>query len=316
MGNKKKHLTGEERFLIQKCLEAGDSYRVIATRLSRGVSTISQEVAAQGGRNGYSAEKAHHHAYLQQYWKKRDCMKVALTPFLCRFVEEKLRTHWSPERIAGHLKRSHLSYASPKAIRKFAHSRTLESYLYRRGKRHVVKTHSNIRWQNERVFVDDHRCVREGYGHWEGDFIVSCKSAEVLLVLVERETKETIIRLLPNRTNALVRKIIVAALSGKTVHSLTVDNDVAFVKHAALAGALRVPVYFARPFRSTDKALVENTNRWIRWFIPKKTNLAFVSKEKVAEIEEWFNSVPRQCLGFATSREVVLLQTLSKGCSY
>ena len=316
MANKKGHLTEEERFLIEKCLKAGDSYREIARRLLRGLSTVGEEISNNGGRLRYDAENAHHRAYLKQHWKKRDCMKVALDSFLAKFVEEKLRVRWSPERIAGYLRKHQKPYASPKAIRKFASSRGLESCLYRRGKVHVSKENSNIAWLYERIFVDDPRCVRDGYGHWEGDFIVSGKSTAALLVLVERTTKDTIIRWLPNRKNALVRKTIESALKNKIVHSLTVDNDIAFVQHRQLSGAICAPVYFARPFRSTDKALVENTNRWVRWFIPKKTNLSEVSKEKVLAIEEWFNNVPRQCLGFATSREMVSLHTLTIGCSY
>ena len=316
MANKKGHLTAEERFFIETCLEAGDSYREIAKHLPRGISTISQEVAENGGRLRYDAKKAHQRAYLKQHWKKRDCMKVALDSFLSKFVEEKLRKRWSPERISGFLEKHRHPYASPKAIRKFACSRGLESYLYRRGKLHVSKENVGIKWLQERIFVDDPRCIRNGYGHWEGDFIVSSRSTAVLLVLVERMTKDTVLRWLPNRNNARVRRTILHALGAKTVHSLTVDNDIAFTQHPELADAIKAPVYFARPYRSTDKALVENTNRWVRWFIPKKTNLADVSKEKILAIEEWFGSVPRQCLNFATSREMVSLQELKIGCSY
>jgi len=289
---------------------AGDSYRQIARRLTRGVSTISEEVSDNGGRDWYDAQKAHRRSHLSQYLKKKDCMKVALDDFLAKFVEKKLRKRWSPERISGYLKKEKKPYASPKAIRKFAFSRGLESYLYRRGKPHVSKENSGIEWLTERVFVDDPRCVRDGHGHFEGDFIVSSKSTAVLLVLVERVTKETIIRWLPNRKNALVRRVIKAALYGKTVRSLTVDNDIAFVQHQELTDTINAPIYFARPYRSTDKALVENTNRWIRWFVPKKTNISDVSKEKVLAIEEWFRTVPRQCLGFATSGDMVLLQNI------
>jgi transposase, IS30 family len=316
MANKKGHLTAEERFFIGTCLKAGDSYRDIARRLPRGLSTIAEEVSENGGRARYDAGKAQHRAYLKQHWKKRDCMKVALDPFLAKFVEGKLRAHWSPERISGWLEKRERPYASPKAIRKFARSRGLESYLYRRGKPHAPKEDKSIEWLSERVFVDDPRCIRDGYGHWEGDFIVSSKSAAVLLVLVERTTKDTIIRWLPNRRNALVRRMISSALRGKAVRSLTVDNDIAFIQHPELADAIKASVYFARPYRSTDKALVENTNRWVRWFVPKRTDLKDVSKEKVAAIEEWFNTVPRQCLDFSTSREMVSLADIKNGCSY
>lgn len=281
------------------------------------MSTVSEEIGRNGGKEAYDARRAHHRSYLRQYRKKRECKKVAMSSFLARFVDEKLRARWSPERIAGHLRRSRKEYASPKAIRKFTYSRGLESCLYRRGKAHRSRHTTSVRWNAERVFVNDPRCIREGYGHWEGDFIVSSKNTAVLLVLVERMTKDTIIRLLPNRGNALVRTAIVDALSEKKVCSLTVDNDVAFVHHPALAEAIHAPVYFARPFRSTDKALVENTNRWVRWFVPKRMNIALVSNEKILAIEEWFNSVPRQCLGFATAREMVVLKTLeANGCSY
>lgn len=316
MANKKKHLTAEERFFVETCLRAGDSYREIAKHLPRGLSTIAEEVAANGGRCAYDARKAHERAYLKQYWKKRDCLKVGLDSFLAKFVEDKLRKRWSPERVSGFLEKNKHPSASPKAIRKFARSRGLESCLYRRGKPHTPKVSTHLAWLEDRVFVDDPHCVRNGYGHWEGDFIVSSKSATVLLVLVERTTKDTILRSLRNRNNTRVRRTILLALGGKTVRSLTVDNDIAFVQHRALAEALKAPVYFARPFRSTDKALVENTNRWVRWFVPKKTDLSSMSKEKILAIEEWFNSVPRQCLNFATSREMVSLEELKIGCSY
>jgi IS30 family transposase len=316
MANKKSHVTKEERFFIETCLKAGDSLRGIARRLKRGVSSISEEVSANGGRAQYDAKKAELRAYLKQYRKKQDCMKVALDPFLSKFVEEKLRKRWSPGRISGYLKKNGHPHASRKAIRKFAHSRRLDSYLYRRGKSLVPKASKHIEWQRDRIFIDDPRCVRDGYGHWEGDFIVSSKSTAVLLVLVERRTKDTVIRWLPDRRNVRVRRMIASALREKFVRSLTLDNDIAFAQHKELAEKIRASVYFARPYRSTDKALVENTNRWIRWFVPKKMNIADVSKEIVSEIEEWFNTVPRQCLGFASSREVVSLLKLQTGCSY
>jgi IS30 family transposase len=303
-GNKKGHLTKEERFCIQKMLENGRVYRDIATVLARGASTVCEEVLRNGGRDVYDAEVAHRRAHIRQYRKKRDCLKVACDPLLSRYVEEALRTYHSPERISGAL--GLWGYTvNKKAIYKFVYSRSLERYLYtyrkhrRRGKRS-----GSVEWKENRVFVDDPRCVREGYGHWEGDFVVSAHSTHVLFVATERVTKETVVRLLPNRTNDLVREVVCGALHGKTVRSLTVDNDIAFIQHRELSEALQAPVYFARPFRSTDKALVENTNRWIRWFIPKKTDLQSVPLHKVQWVEEWLNTAPRQCLGFRSAREV------------
>lgn len=317
MKNKKKHITKEERFCIEKMLKNSQTLRSIASVLERGVSTISEEIKKNGGRDKYYAEKAHNRAYRKQHLKKQNCMKVATDSFLAAYVEKKLRRYISPERISGRLKRNYARGVSAKAIRKFARSRGLESFLYRKGKKKKNGLcDKGIQWKYERIFVDDERCVRDGYGHWEADFIVSSHSKAVLFVAVERVTKQTMIRWLPNRNNDLVREVVVDALSEFSVKSLTVDNDVAFIKHPELSLALEVPVYFARPFRSTDKALVENTNRWIRWFVPKKTDIKSVTQEKVWWVEEWLNTVPRQCLDFATAREVLLLEELRVRCSY
>ncbi len=287
MGNKRAHISREERFCIEKLLVAGDSYRDIAKRLGRGLSTVSQEIARCGGRQRYTALKAHKWAKHRQRYKKRACLKVALDPYLCRRVEADIRGHISPERIAGRLRLEGRPCASAKAIRKFAHARHFESFLYRKGlaRRWRGWGHATDERLYDRIFVDDPRCVRNGYGHWEGDFIVSSANPAVLLVMVERKTKDTIIRLIPDRTNGRVCSVIGEALAGKQVASLSVDNDCAFAQHRALSARLRAPVYFARPFRSNDKALVENTNRWIRWFIPKKTDLRSVTTEQVRHIE-------------------------------
>ena len=316
MKNKRKHITKEERFCIEKMLQSGHSNKAIAHTLERGTSTLSEEINRNGGRAHYNAEKAHHRAYVQQWRKKRGCLKVAMDPFLVGYVEKELRRFVSPERISGRLEKQYNKYASAKAIRKFAHDRGLESFLYRKGKTRKYGYLSPIQWVEGRIFVDDVRCIREGYGHWEGDFIVSSYSKAVLLVLTERLTKRTIVRWLPSRNNDLVREVVVSALSVFSVKSITIDNDIAFVKHQALSLALHAPVYFTRPFRSTDKALVENTNRWIRWFIKKKTDLATVTQDRIEWVEHWLNTVPRQCLNFATADEVVVLEELKMRCSY
>jgi IS30 family transposase len=167
--------------------------------------------------------------------------------------------HWSPETISAELWNKHRLKASAKAVYKYIASRWLDYLLMRYKKRsggYTVPSHLT-----SRIFVDDPRCVRTGYGHWEGDFIVSPANTSVLMVLVERLTKETKIAYLPHRNNDLVNQTVVTLLSNRTVQSITVDNDIAFTKHQTLSSLLVAPVYFTRPYRSTDKALVENTNR-------------------------------------------------------
>jgi len=142
------------------------------------------------------------------------------------------------------------------------------------------------------------------YGHWEGDFIVSKFNSSVLLVLVEKYSKRVLLKILPNRKNYLVNETIVSLLKNQNVKTLTLDNDIAFLKWEKLEEILQAQIYFCHPYHSWEKGLVENTNRWIRQFIPKKTNLQLISKENLNTIEDWFNHTPRQCLDGRTPYEV------------
>ena len=307
MKNKQKHLLKEERFCIEKMKKAGFSSEQIAKTIGRGRSTVDEELRKNGGIEAYEYLKAHHRAYLKQYRKKRTCMKVAMDIGIRQWTEYYLfEKDWSPETISVALWLNHRLRVSAKAIRKYIRKRCLEYLLARYRKRKGYKRiNSNL---TNRIFITDTNCVREGYGHWEGDFIVSSTNTSVLLVLVERKTKEAKIAHLPNRTNDLVNQAIANLLIDRTVSSLTLDNDIAFIKHRALSAMIDAPVYFTRPYRSTDKALVENTNRWIRRYVPKRSDLSTVSPLQIKKALEWLNERPRECLGWMTASMCVRQQ--------
>ena len=298
--NKKEHLLKEERFCIEKMKKAGFSSEDIAKTIGRGKSTVDEELRKNGGIEAYEYKKAHHRAYLKQYRKKRTCMKVAMDIGIRQNVEYYLfEKDWSPETISAALWINHRLKASAKAIRKYINKRCLEYLLARYRKRKgYERINSGL---TGRLFVTNPRCVRNGYGHWEGDFIVCPQNTSVLLVLTERVTKETKIAYLSDRTNDLVNQTIVSLLSDRSVASLTLDNDIAFTKHRILSSLITAPIYFTRPYRSTDKALVENTNRWIRQYIPKRTNLATMDPVCIKKALAWLNERPRECLGWMTA---------------
>jgi len=300
--NKTNHLRKDERFCIEKLLRSGATYKQIAGVLERGESTIGHEVRRNGGRAEYDAKKAQHRAYLRQYRKKRSCLKVAMDIGIRKQVEYYLYKYkWSPETISATLRYRHRLLVSAKAIYKYIRKRCLEYLLPRYRKRRKGYKRSHL---TDRIFITDVNCVREGYGHWEGDFVVCPQNTSVLLVLTERMSKEARIRYLRNRNNAVVNHAVVSMLSDRTVQSLTVDNDIAFNQHKKLSSLLAAPVYFTRPYRSTDKALVENTNRWIRQFVPKRTNLATINPIQIKKALHWLNDRPRECLGWMSATVV------------
>jgi len=90
------------------------------------------------------------------------------------------------------------------------------------------------------------------------------------------------------------------------VKTITTDNDIAFQKWKQLEEVLRTSIFFCHPYHSWEKGLVENCNRWIREFVPKKTDLKSISFELVSDIEMYFNHKPRECLHGRTAFELMM----------
>lgn len=293
---KYKHLSDKERFVIEKLKCKKTSIRGIALVLNRSPNTISREVRRCKYR--YKAEKAGRHAYLKRYWRKKDCMKVAMDSFLNRFVREKLKEKWSPKQMSGYLKNMNIK-VSAKAIYKFVCSRGLEHLLFWGWNKHKSgrKEYRYNQMRDDRKYIDERPEVVGG-GHYEMDFIVSRKSSWVFLVIVEMLTKNTIVEILPNRKHATVNRVLSKTFNGKIVNSITTDNDIAFSGWKQLEESLQTKIYFTHPYHSWEKGLVENTNRWIRCFVPKKRDISTVTEKELQEIHAFLNDRPREVLGF------------------
>ena len=306
-----KQLSYEERIKITTLRERGDSIRAIARILGRSPNTIARELREKQVRGRYVPKKAQGKTYWRRYRAKRNCLKVALDPLLARFVRDKLEAGWSPERIAGFWSRHH-PRVSAKAVYKYVDSRCLERFLFWRKhkKRSGWKKNHHARACDGRKYLDA-RPPLAGSGHFEADFIVSRQSPWVLLVLVDRWTRETRIRKLPNRKHAVVQRAFQETFRDRTVRTITCDNDIAFNCWKTIEGDLGCQVYFCQPYRSWEKGLVENTNRWIRCWIPKRSDVGTVSEKELEATQTFLNTVPRQCLGFQSAVEVSLAERVS-----
>jgi IS30 family transposase len=314
MKEKKKytHLSFEERFVIEVMYRSGTAIRRIAEFLSRSPNTIALEVLKNAVKGKYSAEKARDKVSQRRWRAKRQCLKVAMDKFLHHFVLEKLWQKWSPKQTSGYLKRELGITCSPKAIYKFAESRGLDRLLFwgwndhkgGRKRGHWKTAHDG------RTYIDDRPEVI-GLGHFEMDFIVSKDSTWVLLVVVDTLTKQTWIKKLPNRKRATIRSALLALFRGVTIQSITTDNDIAFTCWRELEAMLHTRIYFTHPYHSWEKGLVENTNRWIRCFVPKRRDIGSVTEEEIQEILSFLNDRPRECIGFRIPSEYYLSLTAS-----
>jgi transposase, IS30 family len=299
------HLRFEERFVIEKLLNGGAIIREIAVFLGRSPNTVSHEIKRNSVNGTYTAPKAEQKAYATRWRSKRQCLKVGLDSFLIKFVEAKLEEKWSPKQISGHLKRDLSITCSAKAIYKFVESRGLEYRLFwrwnkRKGGRKREKHAPPV---DGRIYVDERPSIAGEYGHYEVDFMVSKQSTWVFLVVVEILTKHTWVRKLPNRKRTTIRDAFSSVFSGVTVKSLTTDNDIAFTCWRELEYIIQAPIYFCHPYHSWEKGLVENTNRWIRSFVPKRRDIGTVSEEEMKEIHAFLNDRPREVIGFRSPRE-------------
>ena len=305
MKNKYTHLQFEERFVIEKLWNGNTSIRDIACFLGRSPSTISYEIKRNQVRGVYNARKAQQKASATRWRAKTQCLKVAMNQFLTLFVTEKLEKKWSPRQISGYLKEILGINCSAKAIYKFVESRGLEGRLFwrwnkRKGGR---KRPKHAPPQDGRVYIDERPPVQNEFGHFELDFIVSKQSTWVFLVVVEILTKRTWILRLPNRKRSTISQAFAELFSGISVKSITTDNDIAFRHWRELEYIIQAPIYFCQPYHSWEKGLVENTNRWIRCFVPKRRDIATVTDIEMDSIHAFINDRPREVIGFRLPRE-------------
>ena len=305
------HLSFEERFVIEKLFCLKISIRRIAEFLGRSPNTVARELKKNQVKGEYTAEKAKV-KNLQRRWRaKQQCLKVGLDSFLTTFVREKLGKKWSPKQISGYLKREMNTQCSAKAIYKFAESRALNRLLFW-GWNHHKGGRKRGHWKTAhdgRHFIDQRPSFRNELGHFEIDFIVSKDSSWVLLVVVETLTKKTWLKKLPNRKRDTIRAAFSSLFHGVILKSITTDNDIAFIGWRELEALLNTKIYFTHPYHSWEKGLVENINRWIRCFVPKRRDIESVTEEEIQEILSFLNDRPRETLGFRIPSEYYQSET-------
>jgi IS30 family transposase len=305
------HLSFEERFVIEKLWTGGSVVRDIANYLGRSPNTISRELKKNMVNSIYNAKKAQLKVNQRRWRAKQQCLKVAMDSFLILFVESKLALKWSPKQISGYLRTELDISCSAKAIYKFVESRGLERYLFWKWN----KKRGGPKRRTHKLVADDRKSIAErpdtiGVGHYEMDFIVSKHSTAVFLVVVDRYTKYTRIRILPNRKRHTIRAAFSDIFRGVPVQSITTDNDIAFQNWMELEAIIQAPIYFCHPYHSWEKGLVENTNRWIRCFVPKRRDIASVTDEDLEEILVFINDRPRECISFRSPREYYIRESV------
>lgn len=307
------HLCFGERKKIERLLRKKKSIRAIALMLGRGVSCISNEIKLGIVKDTYDAKKAEAKAILRRRESKIQCMKVAMDKELKKFVIDSMKDHQSPEGISGRLKnvKRNIPYASTKAIYKFIespHGRQVEKHLYSNSvkKRTGPKNKKRVGLDG-RTMIDERPLAvynRLEFGHLEGDFIESGGDGTgSLLVIVERKTRYPFLAYLEDKSTKNVNDLINILLKDFPIQSLTLDNDLSFQKHKELSEILKTTIFFCHPHCPTEKGTVENRNKAIRRYLPKKCDLSKYSKDYILEIENKLRKRYMKCLDYKTPEE-------------
>ena len=310
------HIKKAERLELAILLGKGYSLRAIAKAMDRSVGTISEEIARNSVNGIYDPLKANHKAYVKRKNSKFQGMKIEKDKELREYIEICLKKDWSPEEISGRIKEvdGHIKYVGFKGIYKYVFSpygRKLERQLrYKGQKRRPRGNHSKVDKLENRIFIDERPVVinnRKRCGDWEGDFICSGKQGKgFLLVLHERKTRYVLMQKILVRSPDLVNQTLSHLTEGfDSFNSLTLDNDIAFKRHEELSQALGCSVFFCHPYHSWEKGGVEYSNKLIRQYIPKGSDISKYSVKYVQEIEGKLNQRPRKCLSYKTPLEVM-----------
>lgn len=309
------HLRPEERVEIAVLKGKGYSLRSIAKALGRSHSSLSRELKRNEVSGTYEAPKAQHKAYVSRKYSKYQGMKVAEHTGLEKYIQEKLKKHWTPEQIAGRLRdEASLPYVSRMGIYKYLYSSYGQKYCeYLPSKRYRPKRRKGKKTEREmipnRVGIEERPAEvdgREIFGHYEADTVVSKRNTgkAALCVLEERMSRKTFIKRIPSMRPGKNNKALRQMSKNLPMKTLTLDNGIENKHHEKLSKQLKISIFFCNVYRSWEKGGVENTNGRIRRFFPKGTNFSKIKPAAIAKVQLIMNNTPRKCLNYKTPNEM------------
>ena len=297
------HITKEQRYTISVCLKKKMSLSKIADLINVNKSTVSREIKRNSNMHRhYVAIEAQQFSEMKKSVPRRP-RKLSKADW--QEIEQCLKRHWSPETIAGVRKREGKTCVS---IEWMYH--IIRRAKARGGRRRPVGSRIPIK---DRLSIDERPAVVDAkarFGDWEMDTIVGKDGKGVIVTLVERTTKKMLMAKSPKGKNAkVVARLVVQMLRPFEHHvlSITTDNGTEFADHKYIAKMLHTKVYFAHPYSSWEKGLIENTNKLIRQYVPKDTDFSSLSDDYILYVQTEINLRPRKLLDFSSPKQKFLL---------
>jgi IS30 family transposase len=314
-------LTLVEREEISRAVAAGHSIRSMATLLGRAPSTISREIQRNGGQQWYRASQADQAAW-DRAQRPKPC-KLVQNRSLAGIVAGRLQSLWSPEQIAGWLKRTYpddearqvshetiyrsLFIQARGALKKELLQHLRRTRVMRRSRHHTQKTGTHGRIVDavsisERPATTEDRALP---GHWEGDLLFGSRDSQIA-TLVERHTRYVmLVKVTGKDTETVINALIKNArkLPQELYKSLTWDRGKEMAAHKRFTLATDIKVYFCDPRSPWQRGTNENTNGLLRQYFPKGNDLSGYSQAKLNAVARKLNERPRKTLNYETPAE-------------
>ncbi|MDO8632803.1 MAG: IS30 family transposase [Phycisphaerales bacterium] len=306
-------ITSGERYMISALRKQGLSLGQVGRELGRHRSTIGRELRRNGCRHGYYRPSVAVTLAVSRRSVSRRNQRFS--PTQLRRVEALLVRQWSPEQVAGYLRRHRELQISHETIYRHIwkdRRRGGGLHLHLRGARKRRRKRygsydsrgrlAGKRHISERPAACDHRTE---IGHWEIDTILGTGSRHCLLSLVDRKTGFLLLGKLAARTTQATtdRTIGFVRQHPRRFATITADNGTEFHDYDSIERATDVPFYFATPHHAWERGTSENTNGLIRQYAPKGRNLARLTPDACTRIASHLNRRPRKRLGFRTPEE-------------
>jgi transposase, IS30 family len=311
-----KDLSLLEREEISRGISAHLSLSAIARNLNRAASTITRKINRNGGLSKYRGVAADRRAWMKA--KRPKSCKLKNDVNLCTVVSDKLASKWSPEQVAGWLKQTY----PDSTARHISHETIYKSlFIQARGalKKELLRELRTQRVMRQSKHFNTKGNARGGIidavsihdrpeaindrmipGHWEGDLICGTQQSYIA-TLVERTSRYTLlVKLSGNDTQSVVGAITrrITNLPEQLKKSLTWDRGMELAQHKQFTIDTNIKVYFCDPKSPWQKGTNENTNKLLRQYMPKKTNLSVYSQEQLDTMAKELNDRPRKTLNF------------------
>lgn len=320
MENQYKHLTMAERDRITELLYEGKTRSEIARAIGRHKGTISRELK----RNSSPEYKLYlsHRAQQRADQRRSEASRrpVLKSDSIRKYVQEKLMIGWSPEIIAGRIKKDlpGLSVSHEAIYQYIYHPQTPNRHelinclrrTHRKRKNKGIGRKERKTKIPNRVSIDARPKsveTRLQFGHWEGDSLISRKSTAALNSLTERKSRLVLLTKLGRKGSLETKNAVISRLQPfppEARRSLTLDNGTENTQHEGITVTLGIKCFFAHPYSSWERGTNENINGLVRWYLPKSTDFSKITDQQIYNIESLINNRPRKCLKFNTPNEV------------